>query len=297
MQHVPMPLPPGDRYTWARDNVRLHWQDWHGPVHAPNDRPVLLCVPGLTRNMRDFAALAARTSDRFRVVTVSLRGRGESGYATDKLSYVPFVYLQDLGSIIADAGIRRFVLLGTSLGAMLGLMLPMTHRDAMAGLVLNDLGPTMEPEGLARVREQVRRRGDGWASWLQAAREMAQRQADIYPQFGLDEWLAHVKRLCRVSREGRILFDYDPQIAAPMDLPHNDDAVDLWAAFDGLKQVPMLSIRGARSDILSAQTQAEMASRHPALATVTVPEVGHAPTLDEPEAAAAIDRFLAQFLA
>lgn len=286
-----------DHFTWSADNVRLHWREWPAADSAAGRRPAILCVPGLTRNVRDFEPLARRLSDRFRVLALSLRGRGESGYARDKLSYVPLVYLQDIGAVLAEARVARFVTVGTSLGGLLGLMLPLTHRAAMAGLVLNDLGPELEPAGLARVREQVRRRADGWPSWLMAARDIAGRQADIYPRFTLDDWLEFTKRLCRVSREGRIIFDYDPEIAAPMDLPHNDDALDLWAAFDGLHDTPMLSLRGARSDILSAATQQRMAARHPGLVAVTVADVGHAPTLLEPDAMAAIDAFVERWLA
>lgn len=288
----PSPTAPVDHFTWGPDNVRLHWQEWPVPPGAA-DRPAILCLPGLTRNVRDFGDPARHLAARFRVVAVSLRGRGESGYARDKLSYVPLTYLKDLGAIIAEAGLDRFVVVGTSLGGLLALMLPLTHRDRMAGLVLNDVGPAMEPDGLARVRAQVRRRGDGWPSWLIAARDLASRQAAIHPGFALDDWLAHAKRLCRVSREGRILFDYDPEIAAPMDLPNNDDTIDLWAALAGVGHLPVLSIRGALSDILSAQTQARMAARHPRLTAVTVPGVGHAPTLNEPAARSAIDAFLA----
>jgi pimeloyl-ACP methyl ester carboxylesterase len=286
-------LPPRDHFSWSADNVRLHWREWPGPPDAAS-RPALLCVPGLTRNIRDFEPLANHLAGQHRIIAISLRGRGESGYAQDKLSYVPLVYLKDIGTIVADAGLDRFILVGTSLGGLIGLMLPLTHRDAMAGLVLNDLGPTLEPAGLARVREQVRRGGDGWPSWLMAARDIGRRQADIYPGFSLEDWLGHAKRLCRVSREGRIVFDYDPEIAAPMDLPHNDDTMDLWAAFDGVRHLPILSLRGAGSDILSADTQAAMAARHPGLTAVTIPGVGHAPTLFEPDALAAIKGFLDQ---
>lgn len=287
---------PIDHFTWSADNVRLHWREWPAPAGVAADRPAILCVPGLTRNARDFEPLADRLARQFRVLALSLRGRGESGYARDKLSYVPLIYLQDIGAVLESAGTRHFVLVGTSLGGLLGLMLPLTHRAAMVGLVLNDLGPALEPDGLARVRAQVRRRADGWPTWLMAARDIARRQADIHPDFTLDDWLVHAKQLCRVSREGRIMFDYDPEIAAPMDLPHQDDIVDLWAAFDGLGGLPMLSLRGQRSDILSVATQQRMAARQPQMVAVTVPGVGHAPTLMEPEALAAMDAFLARWL-
>ncbi len=289
-----MLMEPVDHFTWSADSVRLHWREWPGPADA-NARPAIICIPGLTRNVRDFEALASRLSARFRVIAVSLRGRGESGYAPDKLSYVPLVYLKDMGAVLADARCTRFIVLGTSLGGLLGLLLPLTHADAIAGLVLNDLGPDLEADGLARVRAQVVKRGDGWASWLIAARDLARRQDHIYPRFSLDDWLAHTKRLCRISRGGRIVFDYDPEIAAPMTLPNSDGGVDLWTALDAYHGKPVLSLRGETSDILTAATQQRMAARLPGLLAVTIASVGHAPTLEEPEALAALEGFLGQW--
>ncbi|WP_328799492.1 alpha/beta fold hydrolase [Sandaracinobacteroides hominis] len=284
-----------DRYLWTSDNVRLHYRDYGT---AKKGQPALLCLPGLTRNARDFEAFAQHFAPRFRVVTPSFRGRGDSGYARDPLTYVPLTYLQDVGRLMDDARISSTVIVGTSLGGLIGLLLDVTQRSRIAGLVLNDLGPDMEEGGLARVRQQVGR-GGNWQTWLIAARDIARRQADIYPGWPLEKWLAYAKRLCRVSREGRIVWDYDPEIAAPFSLPHGDGtsagALDLWLALDSYKDRPVLSIRGERSDILSAATQAKMVERLPGLSAVTVPRVGHAPTLEEPAAIEALEGFLKPF--
>ncbi|MBS3961705.1 MAG: alpha/beta hydrolase [Sandarakinorhabdus sp.] len=287
-----MTAPFEDRYLWTSDNVRLHYRDYAGDP----GRPAILCLPGLTRNARDFEALAARYAPRFRVVTPSFRGRGESGYAKDPLTYVPLTYLQDLDRLVEEAGLGRFVIIGTSLGGLMGLLLDMTHKDRIAGLVLNDLGPVMEEAGMQRVRNAVGR-GGNWPTWLHAARDIARRQADIHPGWSLANWLGHTRRLCRISREGRISWDYDPEIAAPFDLPHSDDSLDLWFALEGFRGRPLLSLRGERSDILTAGTQARMQARLPGLMAVTVPRTGHAPTLEEPAALEALDSFLMQFAA
>lgn len=280
-----------DEHLLTSDNVRLHYRNFAG---GRPGQPALLCLPGLTRNCRDFENFATRHAPRFRVVTLSFRGRGESGYARDPLTYVPLSYLQDVGRLLDTAGLEKVILVGTSLGGLVSLLLDVTQPGRIAGLVLNDIGPDMEEAGLARVRGQVGK-GGNWPSWLVAARDIARRQAEIYPDWDLEQWLAHAKRLCRVSREGRIVWDYDPEIAAPFGQPHGDAPLDLWLALDSFRGRPVLSLRGTLSDILTARTQARMAQRIPGLETVAVPRVGHAPTLDEPEAVEALEQFLTPF--
>lgn len=291
---APVPLPRGPGWqkgiAWSADNVRLVWREHHAPT-VPPARPALLCLAGLTRNGSDFAHLAALVGAGWRLIAPDLRGRGESGWARDSLSYVPLVYLRDLGTVLAAAGVARFVVLGSSLGGLLALRLTMAHREAMAGVILNDIGPTIEADGWARLRANVGR-GGNWPTWVHAARDLAQRNAAIYPDWGLHEWLAFAKRLCRISPQGRITFDYDPRIAEPFRLPHGDAGADDWAAFDSLAGLPVLSLRAALSDVLSHGTQAQMQRRVAGCVAVTVPGVGHAPTLAEPVAAAALMDFL-----
>lgn len=278
---------PQDGICWSADNVRLHWRDYPGDAA----RPALLCLPGLTRNCRDFHALALRHAPRRRVVAVSLRGRGESGNARDPLTYVPLTYLQDVGRVIAAAGLERFVVIGTSLGGMLAMLMEVTQRSRIVGLALNDVGPELEPGGLARIRAQVGR-GNGWPTWLHAARDIAGRQAAVHPRWDTADWLAHAKRLCRLSATGRVQWDYDSRIAEPFRLRGGDAGIDLWLALDELRGVPALSLRGELSDVFSAAAQARMAERVAGLTLATVPDVGHAPTLMEPEALAALDALL-----
>jgi pimeloyl-ACP methyl ester carboxylesterase len=276
-----------DGWFWSRDGLRLHYRDYPGPAA----RPVLLCLPGLTRNASDFDRLAQRLAGRWRVVAVDLRGRGESAWPRDSLTYVALTYLLDLGLLIEAAAIERFVVLGSSLGGALALQLTTGHRSAMAGVILNDFGPTIAAAGLARLRANVGR-GGNWPTWLHAARDLGARNAAIYPGWSLADWLGFAKRLCRVTAAGRIILDYDPRIAEPFRLPHGDAGSDLWAAFAALAGLPVLCLRGEFSDVLSAATVAAMAARLPAMTAVTVPGVGHAPCLDEAAAMAAISALL-----
>jgi len=278
-------------WFWSRDGLRLYYREMPGPI----DRPALLCLPGLTRNSADFEALAQRLAGQWRVIAVDLRGRGESAWPRDSLTYVPLTYLLDLGLLIEAAGLDRFVVLGSSLGGALALQLTTGHRAAMAGVILNDFGPFVEPAGLARLRANVGRVGN-WPTWIHAARDLAQRNAASYPDWQLPDWLAFAKRLCRLSAAGRVVFDYDPRIAEPFRLPHGDAGTDLWLAFESLAGLPVLSLRGANSDLLSSATQAAMQARLPQMRVVEVPGVGHAPVLDEPVAITAIDDLLADVL-
>lgn len=278
-----------DGYYWSRDGLRLHYREVAGRV----DRPPILCLPGLTRNMRDFDGLVARLAGDWRLILVSLRGRGESAYAKDPLTYVPLTYLQDLEALIGELRLTRLVAVGTSLGGLLTMLLAATHPGLIAGAVLNDVGPVIEARGIDRIKTYVGK-GGNWPTWMHAARDIAATNAAVYPDYGADDWLRMAKQLCRITAAGRIVWDYDARIAEPFRLPNDGAAADMWPAFGALAGVPGLSLRGALSDVLAAATQAEMARRVPSFTAVEVPRVGHAPTLDEPAAVAAIDRLLAQ---
>ncbi len=276
-----------DGYYWSRDGLRLHYRDYPGRA----DRPVLLCLPGLTRNARDFEALAARLMGEWRVVAVSLRGRGESAYAKDPLTYVPLTYLQDIDALLHAAGIARFAVIGTSLGGLLALMLAPTHKAMLAGVVLNDIGPAVAPAGVARIRSYVGRSGN-WPTWLHAARDIAAINRSQFPDADMGDWLRMAKQRCRLTANGRIVWDYDARIAEPFRLPHGDDVIDLWPALAALRDKPTLSVRGALSDILTEDIQARMVAQAPWITTHVVPGIGHAPTLSEADARTALDRWL-----
>ncbi len=285
-----------DGYYWSGDGLRLHWRELAAAPDVPADRPTLLCIPGLTRTAADFEALGERLANQWRIVAVDLRGRGESAWPRDSLTYVPMSYLLDLGLLIDAAKIGRFVAIGSSVGGVLALMLTTGHRPAMAGVILNDIGPAIEPAGLQRMRANVGRQAN-WPTWVHAARDLAARNHDIYPNWSLHDWLGFAKRLCKLTPSGRVVFDYDPRIAEAFRLPNADAGTDLWTALAALQGLPVLSLRAERSDVLAQTTQAEMARRLPEMTVVEVADVGHAPTMTEPVAAAAVDAFLIRVLA
>jgi pimeloyl-ACP methyl ester carboxylesterase len=281
-----------DGYWESSDGLRLHYRDYAGPA----GRPPILCIPGLTRNARDFESVAGRLAGEWRLICVELRGRGESAYSKDAATYVPLTYVQDMEALIAALALDRFIPFGTSLGGIITMLLAASGRDRIAGALLNDIGPAMEQGGLDHIRSYVGRARD-WPTWLHAARFLAEMQRDRYPGWAIDQWLVYAKRLCRLTAAGRIVFDYDMRIAEPFKLPSGEAGFDLWPAFRALGGRPGLVVHGALSDLLSSETVSRMTAELPAMESVTVPNVGHAPTLDEPEAQAAIDRLLERVLA
>lgn len=278
-----------DGYWWSNDGLRLHYRDYTGR----GDRPPILCIPGLTRNARDFEGVADRLAGEWRLLCVELRGRGESAYAKDPMTYVPLTYLQDMEALIRELDLKRFILFGTSLGGLITMLLANAGADRIAAALINDIGPVLEPRGLERIRGYVGR-SQGWPTWMHAARHFAETQREVFPKWKLEQWLVFAKRLCRLGPNGRITFDYDMRIAEPFKLPGGATGFDLQRAFAGLKGVPSLVVRGERSDLLTAETVAAMLAENPAMTSVTVPDVGHAPTLEEPEAVAATDALLAR---
>lgn len=283
-----------DCYWTSRDGLRLHYRDYpakDGPGSA--GRPALLCLPGLTRNARDFEALALRFAGEWRVISPEMRGRGDSAYAKDSSTYNPFQYVDDVNHLLDAAGVERYVAIGTSLGGLMTMILAMNAPERIAGAVLNDVGPVLEPAGLARIGGYVGQ-GRSYPTWMHAARALEEVQGVAHPHYRIDDWLALAKRLMVLSSNGRIVFDYDMKIAEPFARPNPAAQPDLWPGIENLAGKPVLLLRGALSDLLSPQTLERMRAALPGSEAVTLPGVGHAPTLDEPEAVAAIERLLAR---
>ena len=278
-----------NRYWWSADGLRLHYRDYAGP----EDRPAILCLPGLTRNARDFAGLADRLAGRWRIVAVDFRGRGESAYAKDPMSYVPLTYVQDVDALLGELAIDRYVAIGTSLGGIVTMLLAGTARARLVGALLNDIGPEIDPRGLSRIRGHVGK-GGSFPTWMHAARAVAEANAATHPGCAIEDWLAMAKRLYRLNSAGRVVLDYDMKIAEPFRVPGNEAGPDMWGALASLNGVPTLVVRGERSDVLTAATADRMVAAIDDASLVTVPGVGHAPLLTEPALVAPIDDLLAR---
>jgi pimeloyl-ACP methyl ester carboxylesterase len=276
-----------DRYYVSGDGLRLHYRDYAGPGTA---LPPVLCLPGLTRNSRDFETVAPRIARSRRVLCADLRGRGHSQHDPNWRNYQPGTYVADLFALLADAGVERLVLLGTSLGGILSMVISATRPQAVAGVILNDVGPEVASEGLERISKYVGRHAPV-SNWDEAVAQVRATYEHAIPGLSDEEWLAYARRSFSAV-DGVPRLDVDPMIGEAVRAAPNAAAPDLWPLYASLRAIPTLAIRGATSDILSLATFERMAREKPDLERVTVSNRGHTPLLDEPECVAAIDAFL-----
>jgi pimeloyl-ACP methyl ester carboxylesterase len=253
----------------------------------------VLCLPGLTRNCQDFEALAPHLAARYRVVCPDLRGRGRSARDPQWRNYHPGTYLADLQRLMRALELERVAILGTSLGGLLAMMLGASAPERVAGIVLNDVGPEVDPKGVDRIKSYtgmlppVR-------TWDEAVTQLRAVYGSAWPGLSDEMWSTLVRRSYRADASGAPVLDCDPRIGDALRAAAPAEPAGLWRVFDRLGPVPMLVIHGALSDILSERTLERMQREKPDLERVTVGNRGHVPLLDEPEALAAIDRFLAR---
>lgn len=276
-------------YASADGRLELFARDY------PGEGPPLLLMHGLTRNSADFEPLVSHLAGRYRLVVPDQRGRGLSQWDPDPAQYRPDVYAADMFALLDSLGIAEVGMIGTSMGGLMAMVMGAMQAVRVRGVVLNDIGPVLEPEGMARIQGYVGP-GPSFASWTEAAERCAAINHEAFPDFADGDWLAFAGRTCSEGADGRIAFAYDPAIAHGLsDEQPQTVPPDLWPLWDSLDALPVLSVRGALSDLLSADTVEEMARRHSGpFAAVDIPARGHAPLLDEPEALAAIVPFLAR---
>lgn len=282
-----------ERYFTSIEGLKLYYRDYHGPLE-----PIpVLCIPGLTRNSRDFEFIAAHMAASRRVVVADLRGRGNSEYAKDPRHYTVAVEAADTFRLMDHAKVGEIVVLGTSRGGVVAMTMAATRPDLLRGVILNDIGGEIDAPGLSRIMDFMGREGP-ILNWKTAAQEMSRTYARVFPDVGDARWLAFARALYR-EKNGQILPDYDPRLADAIrestpNISPSGPAVPLWPLFSALAQIPTLVLRGGNSDLLTAGTLERMHALKLDLASTVVERCGHAPFLDEPEAIAAIDRFLEQ---
>jgi pimeloyl-ACP methyl ester carboxylesterase len=271
-----------------------HYARDYAPAGGPPRLPVI-CLHGLTRNSRDFEDVApwiARTGRR--VLAPDIRGRGLSGWDEQAEQYTPVTYARDVLELMDRLEIAGAVFLGTSMGGIITMALPQLRADAIAGAILNDIGPIVAFEGIQRIKGYTGRT-PAVSNWEDASAYVRETNGVAFPDNSRGDWERFARRVFR-EYDGVPKLDYDPRIAEQLrndQYKQPDDRA--WAAFRELAQsCPTLVIRGELSDLLSGEIAEQMKAAAPSIQLVEVPRVGHAPMLTEPEAAEAIASFLAQ---
>jgi pimeloyl-ACP methyl ester carboxylesterase len=274
-----------DCYFRAQDGLSLYYRDYGNESLAGTP---ILCLAGLTRHSADFHELALRFSGRHRVLAMDLRGRGNSDYDPDASHYTPATYVNDIGHLLTAANCHQVIVIGTSLGGLLAMAMGAAKPTALRAVVLNDVGPEIDPTGIARIQAYV-----GKASVPTTMAEAAQAMQEIYgiafPDLSPEDWMKQAEASYRIGNDGNLSLAYDPAIATT-----GGDVTksNLWPYFNSLRSIPLLALRGELSDLLNAKTFVEMQKQNPDMIAVTVKNRGHAPLLDEPDCLLAIDHFI-----
>lgn len=293
----PAPVETGfdDVYFSASDGLRLHARDYGRHDLAARQRLPLLCLPGLTRNARDFHDLALlisgdETSPR-RVVSLDSRGRGGSGWDKDPARYTVLVEAEDVLAGMAALGLEHAIFLGTSRGGLIMHVLAAMRPAVMAAGILNDIGPVIDGAGLAQIKAYLTRTAKP-ANWAEAGPILKQAHGKNFPALSDKDW-DDMARAIYTVRDGRLEPDFDPALIASLkDIDLSTPLPTLWPQFDGMKNMPLLTIRGELSGLLSEKTLAEMQEHNPAMQAHTVKGQGHAPILHLSGLPAVISKFL-----
>lgn len=273
-------------FVRAADGVRLAYDDQGTGV------PVL-CLPGLTRNMEDFEPVLEHYRDRARIIRMDFRGRGASDYA-DFTTYTPMQEAQDVVALLDHLGLEQVCVLGTSRGGLVALMMAVMARARLSGVIFNDIGPEVMAEGLANIMDYIGA-SPAFTTLAEAAEALPRLYDGVFANVPAATWVDFARRVWR-EEGGALHLRYDPKLrdaVAPAFAP-DFVAPDLWPLFEALAGAPLGLIRGAQSNILSAETAAEMRHRRPDMAFVELGDRGHVPFLDEPGARAVIDAVLEQ---
>ena len=273
----------------SQEGLRLFSRVYAGPSAGAT---VVVCLHGLMRNSRDFEDLAPHLAARYRVIVPDVRGRGFSARDPNFNNYEIPVYLNDLLLLLTGLGVGRARIIGTSMGGRMAMVLGVLQPQLVAGIVLNDVGAELDPQGLERIRGYAGKSAPV-RSWEEAVADVRGIYGSVWPGLSDERWQRIARLSYRASAQGVPEADADPLIAEPFRDPKTG-APNLWPLWGALAKVPILAIRGAHSDILNAATLARMQHEKPDLEVLEVANRGHAPMLDEPECLAAIDEFLAR---
>ena len=281
-----------DRFWYSAEGIRLHYRNYEGP----RDKPPILCIPGLTRNARDFEPVAERYAGEWRILCIDLRGRGGSDSDPDPSRYTPGYYVADILKLLDQEGIADAVFFGTSLGGICTMLLASTDADRIAGAMLNDIGPVIDQVGIDRIGGYVGKE-TRFGSWDEAIETLAVRNREVFPRWERGEWERFSHRIMHETPDG-IALQYDMRIAQNFRAATEGPQGANWHLLESLAGRPVTILRGGLSDLLTQDIAEQMVERLGSDAELAVvPDVGHTPNLEEPESTAAMDRLLERVMA
>lgn len=284
---------PRDFFYTSQDGLRLYARDYG--QRTAKAQPII-CLPGLTRNSKDFDTLARHFARNHRVLCPDLRGRGRSQACENWTDYTPQAEMLDTLDLMAATGIHQAIFIGTSRGGIITMLMAAHRPNAICGAVLNDIGPEIGFNGLKRIASYVGLM-ETPPSWTEAAFKLRMMNEREFPTLSGEDWYEQARRTF-AEEAGTPKIDYDAKIG--VGLRKGLDAANgampaMWAQFKALAHIPLLVIRGENSDILTAETVERMGREHPRLTSVIAKDRGHVPFLDEPEVLGALETYLAQF--
>lgn len=293
-----------EHHYQSKNGLQLYYREYGGGDQA------VICLPGLTRNSKDFHEIALHLSPGYRVICPDLRGRGQSARDPNWKNYNLAVYVQDTRRLMAETHARQAIFLGTSLGALIAMTMAGQTPEDFKAIVMNDLGPEVDPVGYSRIFSSVTIQAVKINDWQEAADHCREKYGLAFPEMPREFWDNFAHKTFREVVNGRLELDYDPKIADSVLFTAKAAKIlgvlksirllrkirgiplDPWASFKALS-MPCLVLRGKTSDILSEEIIDRMQEVKPDLVRATIPGRGHAPLLDEPESLSAIDAFLA----
>ena len=282
-----------DFWYSSHDGLRLYARDYSRVLNEDKKAKTILCMHGLTRNSADFEDICNQLADRYRLIVVDQRGRGLSDYDPDPTNYTPLVYVQDMFSLLKKLELSEVILLGTSLGGIMAMMMAAMKPEMVQAIIINDIGPEISVKGLDRLKKYVGK-STPVKTWEEAAKRTALINKIAFPEANDQDWLKFAKRLYHEDDKGCPIISYDPNIAVLFtdNKVEKSAAPDLWPVYELILDKPMLLIRGQLSDIIDAECVLKMQQKKPDIEVLEVPNVGHAPLLSEAEVKPRIIKFL-----
>ena len=283
-----------DGWLTSEDGLRLYYRDYGDAASSSmNPATPVLCLPGVTRNSKDFTPLAERLAPRRRVICPDFRGRGRSEYDPDWKNYIPTTYANDIRHLLVALGLHRVHVSGTSLGGIVAMVMAVATPGALASVMLNDIGPEIGMAGLGGIADYMKD-DTPLTGWDAAADHVRDAYFPNLPKGTPEDWMTIAKNTYRENPEGLLVHDWDWNIVRPVEQTLAGRTIDLWPLFRALGRVPVLCVRGALSAILSEQTLSRMIEALPAMTHVTVEDCGHPPRLTEANVLEALDAHLAR---